>query len=188
MHWLKHIVPPLLVIAALGLVLATLFSDHSSDYGSAPLPQGGKVELPKGTVKVFYDEPGEVQDSALSSPLTFAVTPAGGGPALEEKPTSKEGTSDAEVQRSQDVGSLDSVANIEVPAEGTYVVSGSSGRSASLTFGTSPFGAVVRRWELLAGLLLAALLVAFIPLPASRRRYGDASESGWSSDSRFPYA
>jgi hypothetical protein len=192
MRWLKHIVPTLLVIAALAVALATLFSDHSSDFGAVPLPQGGTVELPKGTAKVFYKEPDQAQHPAasLNVPLTFAVTPAEGGPALDEKPTAKEGTSDTEVQRSEDVGSLGSVANIEVPAEGSYVVNGSSGRpagSSSLTFGTSPMGAVLRRWHLLAGLLLAALLVSLIPLPSGRRRYDDA-EPAWSSDSRFPYA
>jgi hypothetical protein len=192
MRWLKHIVPTLLVIAAIAVALATLFSDHRSDFGAVALPEGGTVELPKGTVKVFYEEPDQAQGTTapLSAPLTFAVTPVAGGPALDEKPTAKEGTSDTEVQRSEDVGSLGSVANIEVPAEDSYVVRGSSGGPAgsSLTFGTSPAGAVVRRWHLLAGLLLAALLVALIPLPSGRGRYDEGSDPTWSSDSRFPYA
>jgi hypothetical protein len=193
MHWIKHITVPLLVLAAFAVAVATVFSDHAADYGTISLPQGGLVELPSGTVKVFYEEGGDARapTARLSAPLSFEVTPAGGGAPLEETPTAKEGTAELETQRSTDVGSPGSVADIEVPAEGSYLVSGSSGQPAgasALTFGTDPLGAVIRRWKLLAGLLIAAVLVALVPLPRRRSHDEAAGPSGWSSDPSTPYA
>jgi hypothetical protein len=193
MRWIKQITVPLLVLAAAAVAVATVFSDHDDDYGAVPLPEGGVVELPSGTVKVFYKEGDEARSVTAqpSTPVRFEVTPAAGGPPLEETPTAKEGNAELETQRSADVGSPGSVANIEVPAEGSYRVSGSSGRPAgasSLTFGTDPLGAVARRWKLLAGLLGAAVLVALIPLPRRRPHDEAAGPSGWSSDPTAPYA
>ena len=89
MHWIKHITVPLLVLAAFAVAIATVFSDHAADYGTVSLPQGGVVELPSGSVKVFYKE-GDAAPAAttqLAAPLSFEVTPAGGGAPLEETPT-----------------------------------------------------------------------------------------------------
>jgi hypothetical protein len=193
MRWIKHIVAPLLVVAALAVAIATVFADHASDYGTVSLPQGGIVDLPKGTVKVFYGEAGQRSSTThrLTAPLSFEVRPAGGGAPLPEEPTAKDGTGELETERSQELGSPGSVANIEVPAAGAYLVRGSAGRPAGgsyLTFGTDPLGAVLHRWKLFAGLLGGALLVILIPIP--RRRPHDWAEgpSGWSSDPRAPYA
>jgi hypothetical protein len=194
MRFLKQITPALLVLAAIGVVLATVFTDHSSDYGQVSLPEGGTVALPEGTVIVFYDELGSATQPTrkLSAPLNFKVTPAGGGAALPEKPTADNGTGEYQTTRSEDIGQLGSIAEVEVPATGDYVVSGSSGRPAGssyLTFGTSAFNAVARKWRLLAALLGAAILVMLIPTPRRRHRYDDApGAAGWSSDPRSPYA
>jgi hypothetical protein len=193
MRWIKHITVPLLVLAAAAVALAAVFSNHDDDYGAVTLPEGGVVKLPSGTVKVFYKEAGEAgaPTAQLTSPLRFEVTPANGGAPLEETPTTKSGNSELQTERSTDVGSPGSVADIEVPAEGSYLVSGSSGLPAgasSLTFGTDPLGAVVSRWKLLAGLLIAAVLVALIPLPRRRPHDEAAGPSGWSSDPTAPYA
>jgi hypothetical protein len=188
MRWLKQIIPTLLVLAAAAVVLFTLFSNHESDYGRVTLPPGGTVELPKGTVKVFYEDASQLPDPKLAAPLSFQVFPAAGGAPIELEPTAKSGTSETQVQRSEDPSSLGSVAKLKVPAEGTYLVRGTSTGVAgsALTFGTDPITAVIRRWELLAILLGAAALVAFIPLPGGRR--GTDESAGWSSDPRAPYA
>jgi hypothetical protein len=193
MRWIKNITVPLLVLAAAAVAVATVFSNHDDDYGAVALPAGGVVELPSGTVKVFYKEGDEAREitARLAAPLRFEVTPAAGGPPLEETPTAKEGSAELETQRSADVGSPGSVADIEVPAEGSYLVSGSSGQPAgasSLSFGTGPLGAVARRWKLIAGLLIGAVLVALVPLPRRRPDDEAAGPSGWSSDPTAPYA
>jgi hypothetical protein len=193
MRWIKQITVPLLVLAAFAVALATVFSNHDADYGTVTLPEGGLVELPSGTVKVFYKEEDQPRNpiADLAAPISFEVTPAGGGAPLEETPTAKSGTAEFETERSADIGSPGSVADIEVPAEGTYLVSGSSGQpvgASRLTFGTDPLGAVTRRWKLLAGLLIAAVLVALVPLPRRRPHDEAAGPSGWSSDPTAPYA
>jgi hypothetical protein len=192
MRWFKHTTIFLLLVAAAAVVLATTFSQHSDDYGQVRLPQGGTVHLPEGTVTVSFKELG--QSDAIRQPdatLGFEVVPAGGGPVLDETPTGG-GTSEVEVQRSEELGQLGSVAKVEVPAEGDYVVSGSANRTPGtsfLTFGTNPGAAVLDRWRLLAGLLGAALLVALIPVPRTRKHWDDElGQSGWSSDPTAPYA
>jgi hypothetical protein len=193
MRWIKHITVPLLVLAAFAVALATVFTDHAADYGTVSLPQGGVIELPSGTVKVFYKEGDDppAPTTQLAAPLSFDVTPVGGGAPLEETPTTNSGSAEFETERSADVGSPGSVADLEVPAEGSYLVRGSSGQpvgASSLTFGTDPLGAVVRRWKLLAGLLIGAFLVTLVPLPRRRPHDETAGPSGWSSDPTAPYA
>lgn len=166
-----------LLIAAFAIALTTAMGDHESDYGSVTLPPGGTVELPEGTVKVFYDEGGEVATRArLAAPLRFQVVPAGGGEPLTDQsgPAQATGT---ETRRSEDVISRGSVADLDVPSEGDYVVSGSTGAASPgvIKFGTDPFTAVLRRWRLLAALLAAALLVAFLPTPRPRR----SADTAW---------
>jgi hypothetical protein len=94
------------------------------------------------------------------------------------------------VQRSEDVTSLGSVAKLDVPAEGSYVVRVSSAGSvgSSLNFGTDPLTAVARRWRLFAILFGLAALIAFIPIPGGWGRGREGKETGWSSDPRAPYA
>src|SRR2546430_62158 len=80
MRWLKNTIFILLLLAAAGVVLVTALSDHSDDYGQVSLPQGGVVELPKGTVTVYFSQLGDNSDPVkqLSGPLSFQVVPAGG--------------------------------------------------------------------------------------------------------------
>jgi hypothetical protein len=192
MHWLKRIIPALLVLAALAVVLATAFSDHEDDYGRVPVPAGGTVQLPRGTVKVFYEQIGQTQQSIrLENPITFEVRSAAGGPPLEQRATAGDSEGELQVQRSQELGALGSIAELEVTAAGTYVVGAVTGPApggSSLSFGTDPFSAVLDRWRLLAILLVAAVLIALIPLPKRRhRQWDEGAEAGWSSDPRTPY-
>jgi len=191
MRWIKQAVPTLLVVAALAVALVTLLTDHEADYGTVPMPAGGSVELPKGTVKVFYaDASAQAQSPRLAAPLSFEVVPAAGGAPLPIEPTAKTGTSDTQVQRSEDITSLGSIAKLDVPAEGTYSVRVRSAGvvGSSLSFGTDPLTAVARRWETFAVLFGLALLIAFLPMPGSWSRGREDEATGWSSDSRAPYA
>jgi hypothetical protein len=166
-----------LLIAAGAIALVTAMGDHKSDYGSLTLPPGGTVELPEGTVKVFYEEGGEaVAGARLSAPLRFQVVPAGGGPPLTEQATNTQATG-AQTQRSEDVISRGSVAKLDVPAEGDYVVTGSTGAASpgEISFGTDPFTAVLRKWRLLGALLAGALIVTLLPLPRPRR----SADTAW---------
>lgn len=172
MQFLQRWLPRVLVLAALGVVLAALFGDHKRAYGEVPLPRGGVVALPEGTTKVYLDEVAAAARAGdprkLSGVLAFAVTPIGGGAELAKGPVAAVDPDRQLTERSQGIGSKDAVAELEVPAAGDYRVSGSySGATASLSFGTDPFSAVVAEWRLWGGLLLAAALVSLLP----RRRY-----------------
>ena len=173
MQALQSLIPKLLVLVAAGLVLATLLSDHSAEYGQVTLPRGGVVTLPEGTVKVFVDESAAAGDDTsdprrLSAPLSFQVVPVGGGAPLAKDPTTKDGTSEQLTARSQSIGSGGAVANLDVPAEGQYRISGSLGDTAAtqLSFGLDSFMAVVGEWKLLAGLLGGAFLISILPRPS----------------------
>jgi hypothetical protein len=195
MRWLKHTLATCLVIAAVAVALATAFSEHSDDYGAVPLPQGGAVELPAKTVTVFYEEPGTGANS-IHEPTglgSFRVTPADGGPPLPIRPTGGGSETEVMVQRSETIGELGAVAKIDVPEDGSYILSGrltQLSASSSLTFGTSAGQAVLDRWRLLAGLIGGALLVSLIPVPRHRKRWGSEEDEpvGWSSDPTAPYA
>jgi len=157
-------------------------------------PQGGVVQLPKGTVTVFFHELGEDSDPIrqISQPLSFQVVPLGGGEAVPVTAVDGE-TPTAAVSRSETIGELGAVAKVVVPSAGSYEISGSSGLapgSSFLEFGTNSATAVLHRWKLVAGLVLGAILIGFIPTPRPRRRWEDetSAPSGWSSDPRAPYA
>jgi hypothetical protein len=193
-RWLKNILVIGLLLAAVAVALATGFSDHSDDYGQTPLPQGGVVHLPQGKVTVFYSQLGDGNDpiSRVMAPFVFQVTPVGGGAPV---PVSSQGNAQSAeaVERSETPGELGAVAKLDVPSAGSYVVSAGGAAPAgisSLEFGTNAGSALAKRWRLLAGLLGAAILVALIPVPRSKRRWEDPSgpASGWSSNPRAPYA
>jgi hypothetical protein len=192
MRWLAHTLSILLALTAVGLALGTAFSDHSSDYGRVSLPQGGTVHLPKGKVTVYLRQVGTPADVAADNNggLSFAVTPVGGGSPIAASSANGQ-TSDTSVTRSETIGDVGAIAKLDVPSRGDYIVSGTSDRPpgvSNLDFGTNAGSAVLQRWKLLAGLLLAALLLAVIPLPRSGRRWGAEEPTGWSSDPRAPYA
>jgi hypothetical protein len=194
MRWIKHTVSLLLILAAVAVALGTAFSDHSDDYGKVPLPQGGVVHLPEGKVVVFYGQAagGSGAGNDASVPFSFQVTPAGGGTPVPV--SSDTGTPLANADHgSETIGEIGAVAKLDVPSAGSYVVTASSSLApgvSSLEFGTNAGAAVMHRWRLLVGLVIAAILVALIPVPRSKRRWEDeaGSSSGWSSDPRAPYA
>jgi hypothetical protein len=192
--WLKHVISLGLLLAAVAVALSTAFSDHSDDFGQAPLPQGGVVHLPQGKVTVFYSQLGDGSDPVrqVSVPFGFQVVPAAGGAPVPVQ--SDNGTASAiATQRSETIGELGAVAKLDVPSSGDYFVSGSTNLPAGssfLKFGTNAGAAVLAKWHLLAGLLLGAFLIALIPTPRPKRRWEDegGAPTGWSSDSRAPYA
>jgi hypothetical protein len=190
MRWLKHTISLLLVVAAVVVALATVFSDHSADYGKVALPQGGTVQLPRGNVTVYDKVHGGSTDGTTNGTFSFQVIPADGGAPLSLGPVSQ--TFDYGLVRSESIGQIDAVAKLKVPSSGDYVVRGSTSgapASVSLEFGTNAGTAVLHRWKLLAGLLFGALLLALIPVPRSGRRWGSEDQpTGWSSDPRAPYA
>lgn len=179
---IKQMVFWALMIAAFAIVLTTALADHEADHGTLTLPPGGTIELPEGTVKVYYEEGGQANASSrLAAPLRFQVVPAAGGAPLTESSTTPAATS-AGTQRSEDLISRGSVAELEVPADGAYVVTGSTGAATPgvIKFGTDPFSAVIDRWRLLAVLVGGAMLVAFIPVPRTRR--SGHQDTVWAAD------
>jgi hypothetical protein len=194
MRWLKHTISLLMLGAAAAIAVATAFSDHSGDYGQVPLPQGGVVHLPTGKVTVFYGQPGAGSGSVsnVSSPLAFQVVPVGGGTPVPVSADSGAQLALAD-QGSQAIGEIGAVGKLDVPSAGDYTVIGSADVPAAsyfLKFGTNAGAAVLHRWRLLAALVLGAILIALIPTPRPKRRWKDDSgaSTGWSADSRAPYA
>jgi hypothetical protein len=190
MRWLKHCLSVLLLVAFAGIVLATLFSDHSDDYGRVSLPQGGTVHLPKGKVTLYEGVNANTSDLDRTTPgVTFQVTPAGGGQPIGMSLDQGQG-SELQVTRSETIGELGAIGKLDLPAAGDYLVSGGSdfpGGTASLEFGTNAGQALLDRWKLLVGLLVAAFVLTLIPVPRSGRRL-ERDSGGWSSDPRAPYA
>ena len=168
MQAVQRWLPRLLVLGAIGVVIAALFSDHKAAYGQVPLPQGGVVDLPEGESKVYLDEVVLGESSGdprrLSGTLAFTVVPVGGGGPLSIDPVGR-GSATELSERSQGIGSKDAVATIEAPVAGEYRVTGNydSGVTASLGFGTDPFSAVVAEWRIWAGLLALAFLISLVP-------------------------
>jgi hypothetical protein len=191
MRWLKHTISILLLLGAVGVVLATVFSDHSDDYGQVSLPQGGTVHLPEGKVTVFYRQLADSsQPDQSPGGFSFNVVPAHGGQPVDMS-LANEGTSGFGTTRSETIGEHGAIAKLDVPVAGDYVVSGSTNLAAGtsfLDFGTNAASAVRDRWKLIAGLLLGALLVSLIPVPRRSGRRWEGDSGGWSSDPRAPYA
>jgi hypothetical protein len=191
MRWLKRTLSALMALAALGIVLAIGFSDHSDDYGKISLPQGGTVHLPKGEVTVFdriQGDPSEYEQDMAG--LSFQVAPAGGGPPLAAK-VENGAVSETQVQRTETIGEFGALAKLSVPSAGSYAVTGSSDLAPGtvyLDFGTNAGSALLQRWKLIAGLLVGAFLLSIIPLRRSGRRWGESTDPTWSSDPRAPYA
>jgi hypothetical protein len=191
MRWLKRTISILLLLAAVGIVLATAFSDHSDDYGRVSVPGTGTVHLPKGAATVYYRLRSDSSEVASGGDLAFAVTPAQGGSPLAMTQATGEETSDVTVTRSETIGEIGSVAKLDLPEAGDYRVTGNTNfapGTSYLEFGTNAGNALLQRWKLIAALVLGALVLAFIPLPRSGRRRDRAGEPHWSSDPRAPYA
>jgi|SRR5215204_208966 len=192
MRWLKHTLSVALLLVAVGILLATVLSDHSDDYGQLSLPQGGTVHLPEGKVTVYYRVLGGSELGENTGGLAFAVTPAQGGEPIAMALANGR-TSGVAVTRSETIGELGAVAKLEVPTAGNYAITGNTSLAPGLgylEFGTNAGRAVLERWKLLAGLLGGAMLLAIIPVPRTGRRREDPADepTGWSSDPRAPYA
>jgi hypothetical protein len=191
MRWLKRTISILLLLTAVGIVLATAFSDHSGDYGRVSLPPGGTVHLPEGKVTVYDRVRGSASDLDQNiGRLSFAVIPVNGGAPIAMALANGE-PSETAVTRSETIGEHGSIAKLDVPVAGDYRVSGSADLAPGtfvLEFGTNAGRAILAKWKLLAGLLLGAVVLAFIPVPRSGRRRDRVGEPHWSSDPRAPYA
>ena len=194
MRWLKHLLSLGLIVVAVAVALATGLSDHNHDYGQVPLPEGGVVNLPKGTVVVYFSNPADKADplQQASIPLSFQVVPVGGGPPV---PIASNGDTQSTIafQRSETVGELGAVAKLHVPSSGEYTVAANAQvtpGTSSLEFGTNAGTALLHKWKLFAGLLLGSFLLTAIPVPRGKRRWEDehGEPTGWSSDPRAPYA
>jgi len=193
MRWLRNVVSLGLIVAVVAIVLVTTLSDHSDDYGQVPLPQGGVVHLPEGTVTVYLSQLGNTDPvHRVNTPFGFQAVPVGGGTPV---PISSQNDAPAAtaVQRSETIGELGAVAKLDVPASGDYQVTGSGDfapGSSFLEFGTNAGAALLDRWRLLVGLLVGGVLIALLPMPRQKRRWEDESGApvGWSDDPRAPYA
>jgi hypothetical protein len=192
-RWLRNIVSVALIVAAAAIALVTGLSDHSDDYGQVPLPQGGVVQLPEGTVTVYLSQLGQSDPvRQVTTPFGFQVTSVADGRPV---PVSSENdaASATAVQRSETIGELGSVAKLDVRTAGDYRVSANgefAPGSSFLKFGTNAGAALLDRWKLLVGLLVGAVLIALIPTPRPRKRWEDEDRppAGWSNDPRAPYA
>jgi len=191
MRWLKRTIPILMLLGAAGIALAIGFSNHSDEYGQVSLPQGGTVHLPKGKVTVFDRVQGQSSEiEPTTANLAFAVVPVDGGPPIAMSLANGE-TSVTSVTRRETIGELGAFVKLDVPEAGDYRVTGSTSLAPGtfyLEFGTNAGVALLERWKLLAGLVLGALLIAFIPVPRSGRGRGSVGEPHWSSDPSAPYA
>jgi hypothetical protein len=180
MRWLKHVLTVGLLIAAAVVAVATAFSSHSDDYGKVTLPSGGMVHLPDGKVTVFQQED--------ATGLNFQVVPVAGGDPIPM--LSAGGSISASgVQRSEVVGEHGAVAKLDVPSEGDYRVVATSevtSGSSTLEFGTNAATALAAKWKLLAGLVIAAFLIALIPTPRHKRRRHDEPEPAAASSTALP--
>lgn len=194
MRWLRSIITVGLLVAAASIALSTGLSDHSRDYGEVALPQGGPVHLPEGKVTVFLSQLGDSSDRIrqATTPFGFQVVPLGGGAPVPARSQTGAPVADA-VTRSETIGELGAVAKLDVPVSGEYRVLASGSfppGSTFLDFGTNAGAALLARWKLLAGLLIAAMIVALIPMPRPPRHWEEEAgpPRGWSDDPRTPYA
>jgi hypothetical protein len=194
MRWLRGIICVGLLVAAAGIALVTGLGDHSDEYGQVPMPQGGVVHLPEGTTTVFLSQLGDGADPIrqVDVPFAFQLTPLHGGAPVPV--ASRNGAPSVEaVTRSETIGELGAVAKLDVPSTGDYQVTASGDLAPGtsfLKFGTNAGAALLEKWKLLAGLVIAALVVGLLPMPRTGRRWEDDSGGpvGWSDDPRAPYA
>lgn len=144
-------VSAVLAIAFLALIVYLLVAalDADSDhYGSVAIPsQGVAIELPRGEVDLYLAERGDPDElSNLTAPadLTFTITPEQGDPVrIDDR--------DGETKQTDD-GITKLIAAVITEQEGTYLVSAQTDAAGQLsapmlTFGLSPLGAVVHRFN-----------------------------------------
>ncbi len=145
-------VSAVLGIAFLALIVYLLLAALDADtdyYGSVAIPsENVAIELPKGETDLYISEKGDpdkLGDLDVPADLTFTFTPPDGGDPVrvDDREADTEDT---------DGGVTKEIAALQVPQEGTYLVSVSSNSAGTLsqprlTFGLSPLGAVTHRFE-----------------------------------------
>lgn len=150
------------------LLVAALDAD-TDHYGSVPIPsENVPIELPKGETDLHLavtGDPDALGDLDVPVDLAFTLTPQGGGDAV--RVDDREGDTEE-----TDDGVTREIAALQVPEEGTYLVSVSTDAASrhpapALTFGLSPLGAVEHRFnELVDDLNGPAGIVVLVALGA----------------------
>lgn len=144
-------VSAVLGIAFLALIvylLAAALDADTDHYGSIPVPsQNAPVELRSGGIDVYLAErgdPDELGDIDVPAGFTISIVDEDGdSPRVDERSGDTKDTDD---------GVTKVIAEVQVPEDGTYLVTVSADSLAGLsepmlTFGLSPLGAVVERFE-----------------------------------------
>jgi len=165
------------LIALIVYIVAAGFSGATDQFGSVPVPSKSSVELPKGTVDVYYAE-GVDPDSGIAlvvpADLKYTVTdPEGNFVQVDTR-----GGEDA---KDTDNGLAMLVGELDAPAEGTYTVESDSTDAQqritpALTFGEGPFAAMKDRLDDVIsslkgpiGILVLLVIVMLIFIPRYRR-------------------
>lgn len=169
-------VSAVLAVAFLALIVYLLVAalDADSDhYGSVPIPsQNVAIELPKGETDLYLAERGDPErlgELAVPADLAFTITPEHGDPVrIDDR--------NGETKRTDD-GITKIIGAVIAPQEGTYLVSAQTDAAGvlsapMLTFGLSPLGAVVHRFNDVVdelngplGIAVLALLLALLLAP-----------------------
>lgn len=160
-------------LALIGYLLVAALDADSDHYGSVPVPSSDvAIELPQGETDVFLAERGDREqlgDVAVPADLKFTVLPEQGDPVrIDERDGATKETDD---------GVSRIIGAVFAPQEGTYLVSVSTDEAGQLsapilTFGLSPLGAVVHRFNEVVdelsgttGIVVLAALVALLLAP-----------------------
>ena len=158
-------------------ILTAAFEADTAHHGEVPVPsEGAAVDLPEGEMDVFYAERTSAEPAELTLPagLQFSI--------VGEDAGGVESSSRSGDPEETDDGAAQVLAEISVPAEGTYYVTADAtdltGRSRpELTFGQSPLQAVVDRFNEVVeefkgptGIIVGVAIVILLLLPAVKRQ------------------
>ncbi len=169
-----------LIAAAVYVGLGFLEGD-TDRYGRVAVPGTEALELGSGEVDIFYAEDISLRENeSLTVPgdLTLRI----GAP--EGQPSEIRRRSGQEISGSGGTATL--IGSLDVPEEGTYEIT-TRGRSArerrtpEVTFGTSPFDAVVDRAENVLGIVIgpiglgALAIIVLVPFVGWVRRRSTVS-------------
>ena len=169
-----------LIAAAVYVGLGFLEGD-TDRYGRVAVPGTEALELGSGEVDIFYAEDISLRENeSLTVPggLTLRIQ------APEGQPSEIRRRSGQEISGSGGTATL--IGSLDVPEEGTYEIT-TRGRSArerrvpEVTFGTSPFDAVVDRAENVLGIVIgpiglgALAIIVLVPFVGWVRRRSTVS-------------
>lgn len=168
------------LVALIIYIVAAGFSGATDQFGSVPVPGKSSIELPKGTIDIYYAEgadpdagidlvaPTDLKYTVLHPPNTYIDVTVRGGEGSKET----------------DDGLATVVGEIKTPVEGTYTIDAESDDAQqritpALTFGEGKFDAIGDRLDdvidtlkgpvgILALLVIAILI--FIPRFRGARR------------------